>query len=404
MAAMPPTTPVFAPPPPFIPGVGVPSIDPNAQGLEVVIVAANYRTPQSCCRCEGPQETSIATAHYEAGTRTTRTAQMPYCNACAQRHKKITRTRGRLHLLTLTISIAAGLMGLALSMLPMVVLFILPVVLAIGAAVVLTNNFREATSSPNGAWMTGFSGPRTTYYCGNPSWGTKFAALNGAAATSSKKHDAFHVGPPVVAGIVSAILALIIGFGSHPAVYLDNAGDKAMQIWIDGSEGPVVKPLKGLGERPTVRLSTGSHKLGWSKVGAKKPKDEVEASVDFFGDHLLNPEEQGCYWINVSRYGTASTSGMESGVVAVKPFYTFKHIDNWFKNNPGTVSTKSTGATQSAVQTVPFCERMREKECSKSVRARYAKCASKASDDLTMDECAERAAKACANDRDDDDE
>jgi hypothetical protein len=399
MAAMPPP-PVFAPPPPFIPGVGAPPIDPNAAGLEVVINAAGYRTPQLCCRCEAPQETAIATSHYEAGTRTTRTAQMPYCNACAQRHKKISRARGRLHLLTFCIAVGLGLMGLVIPMLPMVVLFVLPVVLSIGAAIVLTNNMREGTSSPNGAWMTGFSGQRTTYYCGNPSWGTKFAALNGAQATSATKKDGFHAGPPVVAGIISAILAIVIGFGSHPAVHVDNASDKAMQIWIDGSEGPVVKPMTGLGERPTVRLSTGTHKLGWSKVGAKKPKDEVEANVDFFGDHLLNPDEQGCYWVDVSRYGSATSTGMENGPVPMKAFYTFKHVDNWFKNNPTHVSTKSTGATQSAVKRIPICEQLQEHGCSKSVRARYAKCATKAATDTRMDECADEAAKSCVNDDD----
>ena len=392
------------PPSPFADDPRQPGRAPSrgAPGVDVVIVAAGYRTPQLCCRCEAPQQTTVVTSHYEAGTRTTRTAQMPYCHACAARRKAIGTKRTTLTLLALAVAIGSGLIGLVLPMLPLTVLIVLPIVLSIGVAIALTTSMAAQIATPQGAWMFSFSGARTSYHCANASWGAKFAALNGAQPIGKTRDDGFRAAPAIVAGILSTIVTLIVAFGSHPNVYVDNAGKEPQQLWIDGRESIVVAPKKGLGDRDAIRISAGTHKLGWSPVGAKKPRDEVEAKVDFFGDHLINPDEQGCYFLDAVAYGSSSTSGIDEGPVPIKAFYTFKRVDSWFKENPTSVSTKGSGATRVSLQPYKMCEQLREHACSKSVRVSFVKCSIKAgTSESAIDACWEKAGRACEDDAED---
>jgi hypothetical protein len=96
------------------------------------------------------------------------------------------------------------------------------------------------------------------------------------------------------------------------------------------------------------------------------------------GDHLYNPGRTACYWLEVSTYGSANDKGMVQGPQALDDFYTFKHIDNWFVENPKSISTKGSGGTRVSVAPMKICEELVEHGCSVAVRNDMMDCAIKA--------------------------
>ena len=108
------------------------------QGFDVVLMSSSFAHPPRCSSCGGPQETTLDAKkmQQQGNWRTTRTFQIPYCNACASRAKS-TRMKGWLFGgATLGIALVFSLLSLVAPGLPFPVLIGLPVILSLGFAIV----------------------------------------------------------------------------------------------------------------------------------------------------------------------------------------------------------------------------------------------------------------------------
>ena len=67
---------------------------------------------------------------------------------------------------------------------------------------------------------------------------------------------------------------------------------------------------------------------------------------------------QACYRLVVNVYGVASANKKQEGPQPLSAFYRFKHIHNWFKENPETVKIpkRSRGTTRTAVRRMKLCQ------------------------------------------------
>jgi hypothetical protein len=286
--------------------------------------------------------------------------------------------------------------------LPFQFLIVFPIALALVVALGLRMWAGASVETPNGAWMVGFSGLQTTFFCTNVRWAEHFAYANGGHAVLRRRSDSFWHLPWILALCLTGPLATYIAFATHPAVYVDNESKEPLQIWIDGKSSVVVKPMSGNGERPSVRIPYGTHDLGFSSVGDKGPEETTKAKVAWSGDHLYNPGSTACYWLEAAAYGSASTTGLPDGPQPIAEFYTFKTVDNWFKENPPSITTKSSGETRVSVTTINACAELASLGCPLESRAGFASCASHAytsSDQGAFSHCIDQAADSCGLER-----
>jgi hypothetical protein len=357
--------------------------------------------PTGCCRCGAPSthqmKTSVQVRGF--GSNKTRSIEVPYCAGCAARAKKIQSARTMLYLQAIGIALVAGCFGLVASFLPKVALITVPIVIGVLAAVVLRQRAGNNVDDPWGAWLQKGTAKDSTFFCTRAEWAQQFAQANGVTATAGTYSD--NVQPWIGALVVAAGAAALVAFAVRPEVYVDNGGKEPVQIWIDGKPSIVAPATRAKGQtRPTIEVSKGSHVFGWSKVGASAPTGQTKPrAVELFGDHLYNPNSTACYWLEVSTYGTANAKGMQQGPQPLDEFYTFKSISNWFKDNPPSVSTKSSGETRTAINTMKVCEELTEDGCSMEVKKSFTLCAGKAyakDDKNAFDDCINEAAKGCA--------
>jgi hypothetical protein len=199
-----------------------------------------------------------------------------------------------------------------------------------------------------------------------------------------------------IAGVVVVGLAIAAGggwFALHPTTYVDNAGKKTLNVYVDGKK---VATLEA-GDHESLSLMTGSHEFGYSPKGKKKPTETVKGDVGMFKSHLYNPGKTACYWLVVDRYGRTSGSG-PSGPLKIKEFYQFSKVDNWFSENPEVVrlKKKQKGKTKVALQRAKMC--MQFRDCALKVRQSLVKCQSKAldaDDEAAFDACGDKAQSSC---------
>lgn len=324
-------------------------------GQEAVLPAQQkFHMPAQCCRCgqPGTKQRTSSVAVVGLGRRT-RSVTFPYCDACDQRAAGITRARTVLLLGLVALSIAVSLIGFAVPALPKVVLWIVPVALATFAAVLLRVRAGESVEAPNGAWLSRATNKSTTFFMSNPTWAQEFAARNQLQELkATTRKDRFLLWPWML--LVAAIAAGIVASVTHPDVYVDNEGLAPLQIWVDGKKSIVAEPMSSTtAKRPTIEVPYGTHKLGYSPVGASAPVSETPPTkIKVAGDHLYNPGSTACYFLDLTVYGNETGKGVVAGPVPLAELYTFKHVDNWFRDNPSSVSTKSSGETRVALK--PF--------------------------------------------------
>ncbi len=370
----------------------------SVEGCEVTINATSFSTPPVCARCEGPQEVLVKTSHYNSANRTTRYASIPHCKACDTRRLAILSKRRLLLLGAVSAGVVSAGLGAVLPSLPLQFLVAFPIAVALVAALGLRMMLGPSVETPNGAWMTGFRGQSTTFFCTNARWGEHFAHANNASAIPRKRSDAFWHLPWVLALCFTGPLAAYVAYASNPPVYVDNESKEGLQIWIDGKPSIVAAPTKGNGVRPTVRIPYGTHALGFSSVGDNKPDETVEAHVAWSGDHLFNPGRTACYWLEAAAYGSASTTGLPDGPQPLAAFYTFKKVDNWFQENPPSITTKSSGETRVSVTSINTCVELAQLGCPVPSRESFASCASHAytaNNQEAFSKCVDEAADSC---------
>jgi hypothetical protein len=374
---------------------------PSLNGHLVTVQGLRMTMPTSCCRCGAPstRQLKTSTAVRGFGSNKTRSIEVPYCTACAARAKKIQSARTLLYLQAIGVALAASGFGFLAAFLPRVVLVGVPVALASLAAVVLRQRVGDGVDDPWGAFLSKGTNKDSTFFCTHTEWAQQFAQANGVSAIAGTYRDS--VRPWIGALVVALGAAAFVAFAVRPEVYIDNGGAQPAQIWIDGKPSIVAQSTLNKGQtRATIEVPIGTHVFGWSPVGAKAPVGQTKPrKVEWMGDHLYNPNSTACYWLDVSVYGSASSKGMQQGPQPVDEFYTFSSINNWFKDNPTSISTKSSGETRTAINTIKYCQELTAQGCPVEVRSAFAGCIAKAvaaDSKPAIETCVSEAAKTCA--------
>ncbi len=367
----------------------------QTQGRDVVLQSRNCHIPPRCASCGSPPQASRQASKRKGlwgGGSVTRTFDIPYCSACADR----ARTAGIKSMVftaaTLGIAIFTSSVGFLLPTLPMVVLVGLPTVLALTFAVLSITVLAPkvpalpAMAAGNAVSLVSFSGDRSTLYCVNPQWGDEFARANNIQSTPKNRSlgSAFS---KIATGLIGApIAALAVWAVAHPVLHIDNAGPDALQIWVDGKPVVVAKPNPG---NLSVWVPFGKRVLGYSKVGAAAPEQTLEAKMTMMDDHLYNPGKTACYWLIADSYGAASVDGIQQGPQSIKELYSFDKVNTWFGENPQSVEVQDGqgGQTRVALQRAKACMDLAQHGCDAPARDVYITCQKAAHSKADYEKC-----------------
>jgi hypothetical protein len=369
-------------------------------GYEVTTQASSVSMPQLCCACGTRPPTGTVTVQGVAN-RVRRTMAMPYCAECLATRRKTIFIRLVLVTGLVIVSLAIAAIGAVLPELPVVVLIAGPSVLALILGIVGPMLVAPARLPTPAVQIAGFSGNSTTFVCAEPTFAERFAQSNGVAVRPRAWSDGLVVASALLTTLIGGGMAIYVGLASNPPVHFDNATNKPKKVWIDGKPLLTVQPMNDGAERPDARIAYGTHEIGWSGADDKAPREKQKITVEWGRDHLYNAAEAGCYFLNATAYGTASTSGLENGPLAIRSFYVFKNVDNWFKGNPSSVSSKASGETRVALLRWSSCMDLTKQGCPLAARRKAAECSRKAwkkGDDDAMKECMERALESCGGD------
>jgi hypothetical protein len=352
-------------------------------GQEVALPAqAKFYMPSQCCRCGKPGVKQLTSSIAVTGFgRKTRSVTFPYCGDCATRLSAITKARTVLFMSCLGIALGLSCLGFLVPALPKVVLWGVPTMLAVVAAIVLRARAGESVEMPRGAWLSKATSKVTIFFMTNGDWAKEFAAGNQIPAlTPVVRKERWLVWPWMLG--VAGIAAIVVAVVAQPDVYVDNAMPGPVQIWIDGKKSIVASStIEPLGPRASVSVAYGTHRFGWSPVGAAAPVAQTEpVKVEIAGDHLYNPDQSACYYLERAVYGTDTGKGVAHGPVLVQEFYSFKRIDSWFAKNPHETSSQGSGATRVALQGWPRCHELTTYGCGLDVRRDYMTCLRKSVD------------------------
>ncbi len=155
-----------------------------------------------------------------------------------------------------------------------------------------------------------------------------------------------------------------------------------------------------LADRPTVRVPFGMHRFGWSEAGQGAPTEQsAPYKIALAGDHLYNLGSTGCYYLEVSLYGSgASVGNTNAGPVSIAELYTCSQVDSWFKENPSTVSTKASTGRRVSIQPEAGCYVLSGHQCPLPIRKDLAECRKSAyakEDKDAYTACYTQAVEAC---------
>ena len=366
-------------------------------GFDVTTTTSPISLPPTCCACAVQPGTKRITIQGVSG-RVRRSFTVPYCDACASARLKVKATRAFVVIGLMIVSAAIACLGVVLPVLPMAVLIAVPAVLALVLGIFGPRVVKKTQEVSDAARILSFAGNSTRFLLANETWATQFAGSNHVQVARRPWRDGFTAISAVLCVIVGGGVAAYVGVSSNPDVHVDNATDKPVKIWIDGQVALTVDPQSGSSERPDLHLSYGTHKIGWSKASESKVRDEEKIDVEWGSDHLYNPAQAGCYFLQATAYGDASTKGLQNGPLPLQSFYVFRDVDNWFQGNPSSVSSKQSGETRVALLPWGSCEALTKAGCSADVRKKAAQCAReawKSDDEQEMHACFERALAKC---------
>lgn len=375
------------------------------QGREVTINGLSFRLPSTCASCGAPQQTSRTTSKMNSygARRVTRSFQVPYCNACAARARSFGVKGGVLAAAALGISLVLAVVPFVVTGIPLAVALLLALVVAIGFGVAAMTALAPkapplpATTQGNAVRLVKFNSATSTLHCSNAAWAEEFARMNNALAQPRKRGHGFGIGALVTGLLVGPVGAGVAWAVAHPSVHVDNATAESIQLWIDGQPSIVVPSNQGGAVPPSVDVSYGSHKFGYSKSGASQPEATVDADVTMHDAHLYNPGKTACYWLDADAYGSATVHGIVQGPQPIKEFYSFDKVDTWFGGNPQsiTVQNGNSGGTRVALQRASECMELARANCPVAAREALIDCERGARDDASFDACTAKARASC---------
>ncbi|MGZ3475717.1 MAG: hypothetical protein ACXWUG_16695 [Polyangiales bacterium] len=369
-------------------------------GYEVTTQQSQLSMPALCCACGTRPPTGTVTIQGVAN-RVRRSMAMPYCAECLATRKKTLLVRFVLLTVLSIVSLVLAAIGAVLPSIPVVILIVGPTIAALVLGILGPKLVQAARLPTPAVQMASFSGNSTTFVCADQTFAERFAAGNGVGVRPRPWSDGLVVGSAFLTTIVGGGMAIYIGLASNPPVHFDNATKKPKKIWVDGKPLLTVEPMSSGKERPDVRIPYGEHEVGWSSPDEDEPRDKEKITVEWGRDHLYNPAQAGCYFLNATAYGSADTKGLENGPLTIRSFYVFKSVDNWFKGNPSSVSSKASGETRVALLPWSSCMELTHQGCPLGTRKKAAECsrkAWKAGDDAGMRSCMVHASDTCGGD------
>jgi hypothetical protein len=367
-------------------------------GREVTLEAMSFSTPTRCCACLAPKETTLKVSGSRAGFGHTkvRSFESPYCRACAARVKSTRVKNGLLALAAIGVALVVSLLTFAAPGLPAVVLIGFPIAATLAFGFAAMTVLRPAAPPPpaigagDAVRVVTFKSGRSVLYCANPQWGEEFARANNARFVAKSRSDKFGGGALFFACIAGPFAGGGFWSLTHPDLYIDNAGAEAIQIWVDGKPALVAQPNEGA-TTPHLDIPFGHHALGYSAVGASAPEGAIDVATPMSRAFLYNPGKTACYWAEAAFYGKASTDGLPDGALPIEEFYTFKKVDNWFKENPKSISTKSSGETRVSINRDMDCMKLASDGCDLADRVAFMNCEAAAKSNEDIETCVNEA-------------
>lgn len=194
-------------------------------------------------------------------------------------------------------------------------------------------------------------------------------------------------------------LAVPIWVVTHPAVHVDNATGGPVDVWVDGKRVTTIAAHDGRGEPPHIRVPLGSHRLGWSPVGAARPTRETDAQIRPWGEALYNPASAGCHWLAVTVYGRTSTHGHAHGPQSLLDFQPFDDVDVWLGDPPEKVRVPPflPGTVRVSLQRWGACMDLLSLGCDVDVRRTYVGCMRAIDGHAGVGDCWGDALRSCSS-------
>ncbi len=229
-------------------------------------------------------------------------------------------------------------------------------------------------------------------------------ALTGATGVVSWVRGEARDSPRAIAAIVGGLGLGTITFGAtylatHPVLHVDNATDRNILVWLDGAPLMVVPPSPPDAEPPHLRVPYGAHRLGHSDPTSTRPARETAAHFRSGGDHLYAPTRAGCYWVEATAYGTATTQSLPHGALPLRDFHALPAIDFWFTDTPAKVreARLRSGTTRLALQRYEPCMMLGALGCDAAAREAFIACAQTMSALEPPKDCFGQAKRRCAS-------
>ncbi len=204
--------------------------------------------------------------------------------------------------------------------------------------------------------------------------------LPGALSHLARSHGARRAAARAM--VLGGVFAIAFGFVAwhlaNPIIHVDDPTGEPMQLWLDGEKWTTLDG-KPTGEPVSLRVPWGRHLIGRSALDASAPEavDDVFFPSFPLGRTLLyDPGQNGCYWLEVKAYGSASTHGHPHGPLRVSPLYELDDVDVWFGSAPKDVDSPvfSSGITRTALQRHRMCMELATLGCDAEARDAFIAC------------------------------
>lgn len=358
---------------------------PRPAGL-LTLPAHASSFPPYCANCGAPADSAMTTSHQQ--NKVTVTYTIPHCTACVRRAKGHASKSLVLFFGVVGFAGLASLSGFPLRDVPAVgvaVTFVLSALAGLVAFVVLRPGAppAPATSSTLAVRLMSFNGAASYFHVTNVPWAQHVAQANGGQVAFSPPRPYRATGHLATALVLPLALAGAVWASAHPSVCFYNPTGQPLAFYVDGqATGQPVAP----GAYVKEDVSYGNHVFGWAAPGESGPTSTTTATVTSGRQHLLNPDEAGCFWVRRAAYGNAKVGDLENGPQPIQPFYTFRKVDIWFGDVPKSIRTKQSGETRVAVQNYTECSRFR-KTCARAIVDEALACDANAETDAEASRC-----------------
>ncbi len=240
-------------------------------------------------------------------------------------------------------------------------------------------------------------GSLRTFFCRSNDWARDFSNLNRGSIREVRERDIAYgaVFGVVFALVVTPILSAIAWNQNFVSLYVDNAADTELKVWLDGEVAATVMPNHDGHHSRELRVFRGPHVVGLSLPRADRPTREFDTEMVRDHDYLFNPGSLACYWRSVALYDDTETKGVaeEDGPLPIQDFYDFSHVDYFFEPPPTFISSSNRHRT--AILRNVACTEMAKRHC-EPVRTSLIACEYLATSEADVDQCIAKARIACA--------